>query len=1095
MKLILILKLLWSYLWTLLVLILVGCQTSIPEEVEQAYQNLPDKVDFNFHIKPILSDRCYKCHGPDNNARKAEFRLDLEEEAFATLKKEGGHAFVPGNVGKSVAWQRITSDDPDFHMPPLESNLALSAREQALITKWIEQGAEWKEHWAFIPPQEPEISKDFPTDWQAKNPVDNFIYAELKEQRLSPSPEADKERLIRRLSFDLTGLPPKLGDIDDFLLDDSPEAYEKLVDRLLTTDAHAERMAMEWLDVARYADSQGMHLDALRYHWPWRDWVIKAFKENMPYDDFITWQLAGDLFPNATREQKLATAFQRNHPVTAEGGAINEEFRQKYVQDRTNTTATAFLGLTLECATCHDHKFDPISQKEYYQMTAFFNNLSEIGMVAEHGRSSGPVLLLPDPESEKKLVQLSDQIDQTIEKMKLTRSQVAVTKEFIESVGNLVVHPPKAQAVYPFETLRPKDIKVDRSINRVLLNNPLTKIVDENPKSLSCGEPQVVPGKFGNGLRFPEEFDLVFFKGVGNFEINEPFSAGGWIKTEKEGELQTIMGTSGDLLTYWRGWDLLLDSLNRPSIQMTSYWPHNYMQITGEVSIPKGEWQHVFFTYDGSGKASGLQLYLNGHKTKSTIDNDNLYRTILHEWKAFEGWRERPVIVGRSGRYWTGENSVFTGSMDNLKIFNRFLTAIEVAAVVQKEEGLDPSEQLLQLSEDEYLGHYLNRKHPEYQSLVLELRRLVASKLEVMEDVGEIMVLEDMPEPRNTYVLNRGQYNEPTELVEPGTPEKVLTFRDDLPRNRLGLAQWLVDERNPLTARVTVNRYWQMIFGRGIVETPHDFGTQGALPTHPVLLDWLAVHFMESGWDVRDLLKTMVMSATYRQSSAASGEHMEKDAKNLYLARGPSCRLPAEMIRDNALAASGLLTQKVGGASVKPYQPEGLWLEKNGFDSAYIHSSGESLYRRSMYTLIRRTMPPPAMIAFDATNRSVCTVKRENTNTPLQALVLLNDPQFVEAARILAERVQKESGEELSEQIIYAFRLVTGRSPSKTELELLLEQYQTEVSRFDQDPESAEQLLNVGEYPVDKSLDKTHTAALAMVASTLLNHDEAYMKR
>jgi hypothetical protein len=611
--------------------------------------------------------------------------------------------------------------------------------------------------------------------------------------------------------------------------------------------------------------------------------------------------------------------------------------------------------------------------------------------------------------------------------------------------------------------------------------------VDENSNSVACGEPQVVPGRFGNALQLKEEFDLVFLKDVGKFEINQPFSAGGWVNTEKEGQLQTIMGTSGDLITYWRGWDLLLDSLNRPSIQMTSYWPHNYMQITAEVSIPKGEWQHVFFTYEGSGKASGLQLYLNGHKTKSTIDNDNLYRTILHEWKAFEGWRERPVIVGRSGRYWTGENSVFTGSIDDLKIFNGYLTPLEVAAVSSQEDG--------NWEEEDYLDHYLHRNHAGFQSLTKALQSLVAKKLTAMENVREIMVMEEMPDARKTYVLNRGQYDSPTEEVGPGTPQKILGFAEDWPKNRLGLARWLVDEKNPLTARVTVNRYWQMIFGRGIVETPQDLGTQGALPTHPELLDWLAIHFMESGWDVRDLMKTMVGSATYRQLSAATPEHLKNDAKNRFLARGPSHRLQAEMIRDNALAASGLLTHQVGGASVKPYQPKGLWVEKTGPYLAYQPSSGDSLYRRSMYTFIRRTTPHPAMIAFDAPDRSVCIVKRENTNTPLQALILLNDPQFVEAHKVLAERMQKEGGDDLEDQTGYAFRLVTGRNPSKTELQLLLEQYQTEVSRFDQDPESAEQLLNVGEHPVDKSLDKTHTAALTMVASTLLNHDEAYMKR
>ncbi len=988
-------------------------------------------------------------------------------------------------------------------MPPPESNLSLSATEKALITKWIEQGAEWKEHWAFVPPQKPPVPEV--DEGRITNPIDNFVLSKLQENSLSPSPEAGKERLIRRVTVDLTGLPPTLREIEDFLENDDPQAYEKLVDRLLASEAHAERMAMEWLDVARYGDSQGMHLDAERYHWPWRDWVIKAFQENMPYDDFIIWQLAGDLLPNATREQKLATAFHRNHPVTAEGGAINEEFRQKYVQDRTNTTAMAFLGLTLECATCHDHKFDPISQREYYQMSAFFNNIREIGMVAEKGGSSGPVLLLPDPGRAKELVRLQNQIDETTEQLELTRSQVAETKDYIESVENMAIDPPEADGFYPFESVRLEEMKFTDHENandivklwarRLLANNPMNKIVDENPKSVACGEPRAVIGKFGSALRLKKEFDLVFLKEVGNFEINQPFAAGAWIRTEKTGVLQTIMGTSGDVATFWRGWDLLIDSLNRPSVQMTSYWPHNYMQVSTDVSIPKDEWSHVLFTYDGSGMARGLQLYVNGKRTKMTINHDNLYRTIMHDWKPFYGWRERPVIVGRSGRYWAGENSVFTGSMDNLKIFNRFMTALEVAAMVQTEEDLDPSKQLVELSEDDYLDHYLNRNHWEYQSLTQELRSLVARKLQVMEDVGEIMVMEEAPEPRKTYILNRGQYNEPTEEVGPGTPQKVLVFVEDLPRNRLGLARWLVDPKNPLTSRVTVNRYWQMIFGRGIVETPHDFGTQGALPTHPELLDWLASHFIESGWDVRELLKTMVSSATYRQSSVSTPEHREKDAKNGYLARGPSYRLPAEMIRDNALAASGLLTQKVGGASVKPYQPEGLWVEKTGPELAYKHSSGDNLYRRSMYTFIRRTTPHPAMMAFDAPNRSVCIVKRENTNTPLQALVLLNDPQFVEAAKVLAQRIQKEGGGDLEEQTRYAFRLVIGRKPTTTEFALLLDQYRDEIDKFKNDPKSAEQLLNVGEYLLDKDLDKTQTAALAMVANTLLNHDGAYMKR
>ena len=1115
--------------------------------------SLPDKIDFNFHVKPILSDRCYKCHGPDDNARKADLRLDLKEVAFAKLKESRGRALVKGNIGRSVAWKRITSDDPDFQMPPPESNLNLSAKEKAMITKWIEQGAEWKRHWAFIPPTTPEIPEI--EGQQSHNPIDNFVLAKLKEQGLSPSPEANKERLIKRVTVDLTGLPPTIKEIDDFLSDESDQAYERLVDRLLHTDAHAERMGMEWLDVARYADSQGMHGDMERYHWPWRDWVINAFKKNMPYDDFITAQIAGDLLPDATREEKLATAFHRNHPVTAEGGAINEEFKQKYVQDRTNTTATAFLGLTLECATCHDHKFDPISQKEYYQMSAFFNNLHELGMVAEGGGSSGPVLLLPDPESEEELVRLGIRIDETMAQLELTRSEVARTKNFIESIQNPAINPPTPVGVYPFESVRPETIiftahahansTVKLWARRLLANNPVKLIVDENPKSVACGEPRLVPGRFGNALRLKEEYDLVFLKEGGNFEVNQPFAAGGWIFTEKEGELQTIMGTSGDVVTFWRGWDLLLDSLNRPSVQMTSYWPHNYMQITAEVSIAKARWHHVFFTYDGSGRAGGLRLYVNGKKIRSTTDNDNLYRTILHEWEPFQDWPERPVIVGRSGRYWRGENAVFAGRIDHLMMFNKYLTPLEVKAVSQagdiftpgnhnpESPGSSPDER--NWNEHDYLDHYLSRNHSGFQRLTKELQILVGKKLSVMENVGEIMVMEDMPEPRKTYILDRGQYDSQMEEVEPGTPQKVLAFGEELPKNRLGLAHWLVDKKNPLTARVTVNRYWQMIFGRGIVETAHDFGTQGALPTHPELLDWLAIHFIESGlprtdpgyagegrgpsrtdpgyagegrgpsrtdpvyagerrgWDLRKLLKTMVLSATYRQSSVATPKHLNGDAKNLYLARGPSYRLPAEMIRDNALAASGLLTQKVGGVSAKPYQPEGVW--SFGSSGSYQVDSGDNLYRRSMYTFIRRTSPHPAMIAFDAPNRSVCIVKRENTNTPLQALVLLNDPQFVEASRVLAERMQKEGGDALEDQTRYAFRLVTGRQPSSPELDLLIEQYQDEAKRFEEDPKSALDLLKVGEYVFDKNLDERHTAALAMVASTILNHDEAYMKR
>ena len=1084
----------------------ISCDQNIPDDIANIYDSLPDKVDFNFHVKPILSDRCYQCHGPDDNARAAEFRLDVKEDVFASLKGSDGFAFVKGDLDNSVAWQRIISNDPDFQMPHPESNLSLSTREKGLITKWIVQGAEWKDHWAFLSPEEPNIPNDFPSQWEVINPIDNFVFSKLNGQGLSPSEESDKERLIKRVTMDLTGLPPTIEEIEDFLSNDSDDAYDELVERLLETDAYAERMTMEWLDVARYADSHGLHADGWRYMWPWRDWVIKSFKENMAYDDFVTWQIAGDLFPDATVEQKLATAFQRNHEMTAEGGIVEEEFRQKYVQDRTNTTATAFLGMTMECASCHDHKFDPISQKEYYEMSSFFNNLKEIGMVAEGGVPSGPVLLLPEDNEKNRLEDLSQKINEILLKRDLMKSEALNTHKHIKSVKSKDINAPIPNAFYPFESVHPGKLKIEGyRPHRALNNMPIGRIVDGNPNSVASGKPEIIEGRFGKGLRLKEEFDLIFLKDVGNFELNEPFSASAWVRKEEDGKIQTIMGTSSDLESTWRGWDFLIDSLDQPSVRIISYWPQNYVQITGHYKIPLNEWNNILFTYDGSSKASGIGLYVNGKKLSSTIDYDNLYRSILHTRKRMKGnwgfapkvwektktWGVRPVIVGSAGRFYTGENGVFSGSIDHIKLFDVCLTPIEVASLYKEETNSIEQDSF---SKENYVDHFLIRESIEYQELNQQLQMLLGKKLDLMYHVPEIMVMEDMSTPRKTFVLDRGQYDQPIEEVRPGTPKHILSFDENLPKNRLGLSKWLFDAENPLTARVTVNRYWQMIFGRGIVETPQDFGNQGSLPTHPELLDWLSTHFIKSGWDLRGLLREMVTSTTYRQSSVITEDHASKDPRNIYLARSPSYRLQAEMIRDNALAASGLLNRKIGGASVKPYRP----LTFFGFKYHVLESkeyNQNELYRRSMYTFIRRTTPHPAMTVFDAPPRSVCVVKREITNTPLQALVLLNDPQFVEAARVLAERIQKEGGDNVKDQTIYAFRLLTGRKPTINEINVLMSQYDTEFSRFAKNPDMALELLGVGESPFDNKLDTTRTAALAMVASTMINHDEAYMKR
>ena len=1072
---------------------------AIPNEVRSDDTALPSQIDFNFHIRPLLADRCYKCHGPDDNARMTDFRLDQEEAAFTDLDDDGSQAFVRGDPLRSVAWQRIQSDDPDFQMPPPDSHLRLSSREKALIHAWIRQGAEWKRHWAFIAPERPAIPDDLDVNQSStprheQNQIDCFVRARLAERGLYATAQADRERLIRRVTLDLTGLPPSLDQIDSFLADDSPVAYEQLVDRLLASDAHAERMAMEWLDVARYGDTQGMHGDRERYHWPWRNWVIRAFRANMPYDEFIISQLAGDLIPEATRDQQLATAFHRNHPVSAEGGIIDEEFRVKYVQDRVNTTATAFLGLTLECATCHDHKFDPISQREYYQLSAFFNNLKELGMVAEGGGSSGPVLLLPEPQTEQKLAAVTDEIDRVRKQLDVFRASMLMSPERIADIRRQAVQLPNPAAVFPLDSIRAEEIKVQGAVHRVVANTPVDKIVDDNPLSVASGQPKVVPGRIDKALRFEKEYDLVFLREGGQFEINQPFSAGIWIRTEKEGENQSLLSLSGDLTnSAWRGWDFFLDPQNRLSIRLIGFWPHNYLQITTAATIAKEAWHHVLFSYDGTGRAEGLQLYIDGKHADCVTDYDRLYRTIILPWNQQEGWPQKPVMVGRSGRFYTGDNGVFTGSLDHVQLFNRMLTSREVASLYEHQTGVHFAPE--QFTNDDHVEHYLRHQHSDASSYFEQWRRLLGRKMELLQPVPEIMVMADMPSRRKSYVLDRGQYNAPTIEVEPAVPEMLLAFDKDLPKNRLGLAHWLVDQRNPLTARVIVNRYWQMVFGRGIVATPHDFGTQGALPSHPDLLDWLAVEFVESGWDLRRLLKTMVTSATYQQSSVATAAHRERDPANIYLARGPSYRLPAEMIRDNALAASGLLSRRVGGPSVKPYQPAGLWAEKSGPGNTYQHDVGEGLYRRSLYTFIRRTSPHPAMIAFDATNRSVCVVKREKTNTPLQALVLLNDPQFMEAARVLAQRVQREVGQQIDERVDGVFRLVCGRRPSDRERDLMKLQYQSALEKFAADPDATEAILSLGDYPFDDQLDKVQTAALTLVSNTIMNFDEAYTKR
>jgi len=1051
-----------------------SCSLNMPDEVAAAYQDLPEQIDFNFDVKPILSDRCYTCHGPDENSRKAGLRLDLEEIALKKLAS-GNFAFKPGKPSNSESVRRILSEDPEIQMPPPDVHLSLNAREKATIIKWIEQGAEWKQHWAFAKPEKPQIPLIDESSWPAHNPIDNFVQQKLKRKDLQPSASASKERLLRRVSMDLTGLPPTIDEIDSFLQNESAGAYEQVVDRLLSSDAYAERLALDWMDISRYADSHGLHADGWRLMWPWRDWVINAFKDNMSYDQFVSWQLAGDLIPNATREQKLATAFNRNHPMTAEGGAIEEEFRLNYVWDRTETVGTALLGLTINCARCHDHKYDPISQQDYYQLTSFFNNVKELGMTGDDG-NYGPMLALPDAATEDKLKELAEEINEKEKQLQLTKEELAGLEKYIADLpgdfekNGLIGH-------YPLDKLKKRT------------GEQKGYYVDGNSNATSREAPLIQEGVKGKSLRFTGEYDELSLQNIPNFEWTDAFSAGLWMNTTKReaGLTQTLVGTSGQKNNFWRGWDFYLDSLNHLNARLIHSLPHNYIHVRSKDSIKTNEWKHVAFTYDGGGKAKGLNLYIDGLDVDTSIPYDRLYKSIKTVRSATHELYNEAVKVAKSYRAFTGENGIFKGRLDDIYLYSRALSAPEIKALAGVETDKTKA-----------APQYWVARNTEVKNAEKELSSLRAQWLDHMQPVMEVMVMEEMPQARTPYLYNRGDYEQPIRPVETNTPEALPAFPEDYPKNRLGLAKWIFSKDNPLTARVTVNRYWQMLFGTGLVSTPQDFGVQGALPTHPELLNWLAISFQENNWDVKALLKTIVMSHTYRQSSYTSEKLREKDPMNKLLARANSYRLPAEMIRDNALAASGLLVHQLGGESVKPYQPGNLWIEKNSFSHKllnYKETKGDSLYRRGLYTFIRRTAPHPAMTAFDVPSREVCIVKRENTNTPLQALVLLNDIQFVEASKILAERMQKEGGETLEEQIDYAFKLAVSRSPKKEESEILRDLYMSQSQRFKANPKEAKALLAIGEKDVDQSLSHDKTAALAIVANTILNHDETYMKR
>lgn len=1047
-----------------------------PASIVQLAEKLPETVDYNLHVKPILSDKCFFCHGPDKNSQKAGLELATREGALAALKKaKDKHAIVPGDLAHSEVYQRIITADEHEMMPPKASNRVLTDYEKAVLIKWIEQGAEYKPHWALIKPKKSALPAVKDTLWP-KNEIDQFTLSKMEEKGLKPSPEADKETLLRRVSLDLTGLPPTLEETDAFLADHSPNAYEKVVNRLLQSRHYGEKMAVDWLDLARYADTHGYTVDRYRPMWPWRDWVIQAFNQNRPFSQFLTWQLAGDLLPHqtgdpVTREQRLATAFNRNHSQNMEGGIINEEYRVEYVADRTNTLGTAMLGMTVECARCHDHKFDPISQKDYYSLFAFFNNVDEVGQISWDDAMPVPTMLLSEKKQDSLLAFIDTRI-KTVERA-LDQTQRTEQKTFVHwqsTLGNNTVFDSKKrlQARFTFDKL------VDGKFVSDVSKTDQGTVVD----------PVLAPGKFGRAFRSNGD-DILNLGKVGIFHRAQPFSIGVWVNIPNDLNKGVILHKGqGDILYNFRGYFLNVRD-GKAELLMAHTWPYNSIVRVSRQSLPKQQWIHLTMTYDGSSQANGLKLYVDGREAAMVTEKDNLYKDIV--WpKGKHLGKEQPGLQVGADMRGTGFKN---GLVDELVVYNRELTAPEISLLAQS-TGPNPNNITTLPNTKSLFPYYLANVSVPYQQKRDELLKLRTERNRVVEAIPEMMVMEEMKTPRPTYLLKRGVYDARGPQVRPDVPATILPFSPEFPRNRLGLAKWLLHPDNPLTARVAVNRYWQTYFGSGLQKSSNNFGNQGSLPTHPELLDWLAVTFRQTGWNMKAMQKLIVMSATYRQSSRATRELLNKDPENVWLARGPMSRLTAEMIRDNALAASGLLVTKIGGPSVKPYQPEGLWSVNS---AVYEQDKGEGLYRRSLYTFWRRTNPPPSMNTFDAPSRSYCVVQRQKTSTPLQALVLLNDPQFVEAAKVIAERVFAQRNA-LPDQLTQLFRLLTNRKPTSSELTVLNRLYEQEYRLFANNRAKMQGWLQVGDHKSTGVTDLPALAAGAVVASTVMN-SEAFITK
>lgn len=1028
-------------------------------------------VQYNRDIRPILNDQCFACHGPDVNKRAADLRLDVRENA---IEKK---AVVPGKPDESTMLQRILSTDEDEVMPPPSSHKSLTREQKEILRMWIAEGAEYQGHWAYIAPIKPELPQIRNGGW-VRNPIDRFVLAELERRGVEPNPEADLRSLIRRVCLDLTGLPPTPEEVERVLMDPTPERYENYVEELLSRQEWGEHRGRYWLDYARYADTHGIHFDNYREMWSFREWVIKAFNRNIPFDQFTIEQLAGDLLPNATLEQRVASGFNRCNITTSEGGAIDEEYRVLYTRDRVETTGLVWLGLTTGCAVCHDHKFDPISQREFYQMAAFFNNTTQNAMDG-NAKDTPPIVPVPLEQDRERFEALDGLIGQAKQAVDMRRQEArggfdaflgnAQEKEVL---GQIAIPAADALSFYlPLKSTdaRGIDVTVQGQVQRVEL--PTDAVFA--PGHLSESAWQV-------------KNDLFPTFEAADRERDQPFTVALWVKPATDNQGGSLVARMDDGNAY-RGWDIWLENGN-VGTHIIHKWPENAIKVVSNQRLSAARWNHVVVAYDGSSKAEGVTIFIDGKEAPKNISSNALSETTR---------TSVPLRLGR--RHTTGQTT--DAKIQDIRFYGKVLSPEERTAIYElpRRQYLVAKPQRTNEENEELFSWYLTTKDPAYAGLTQAHQALVEEKSNILKRGTIAHVMNEKNEPPKAYILMRGDYDKRADEVAPGTPAVLHPWREDLPKNRLGFAQWLLDPSNPLTARVTVNRFWQEVFGNGIVPTAGDFGVTGQLPTHPELLDYLAISFREDGWDVKNFFRQIVTSSTYRQSTSASNEKQSIDPMNKLLARGPRFRMDAEMIRDGALAASGLLVQKIGGPSVRPYQPPGVWeaVAMPGSNTRdYVADSGEGLYRRSIYTFLKRSAPPPNMEVFNATAREVCTVKRERTNTPLQALVTLNDVQFIEAARLLAQKTMEAHPDtnEVVPRLQAISNKLLARSLRGEELGVVQATLNDLLAFYRGDEQAASQLLAVGATRSPQTLNAAELAAWTMTVNLLMNLDEAITK-